>query len=652
MREIPPPAVRALEAKIDPFHPFHAEIKAFLAGQGVPAELVQLSIPPDPAFGHAASNAAFLLAKQRRQRPLDIANEIAEAFDPTTHHFLTGVEAAGGGFLNFHLNLDAFVPHTLNEVEDLGPIFGRAEATEIQNVLIEHTSVNPNKEWHVGHLRNVVLGDVLVRLARLAGHQVEVQNYIDDTGRQAAEAIAALQVYDAPPSEGEKFDQYVGRLYVKMNAELAGGEAGKQTASDAAQRTAELQERVEQVLHSLEAGSYRSLVEDIVRGQLQTAARVGAEYDLLVWESDIVRARLLTEALELLEKSPRVFIPDDGEYKNAMVIALDGHTSSRGEKNAAGEPEPLLRVLVRSNGLPTYTGKDIAYMMWKFGLLSGRLAVCDWSRNSGESALATTCPDGSPFHPSEPDRVINVVAEHQALPQQTVIEALAAAGYEEQARKAHHLSYGMVSQKEGRISGRKGSGMSADDALNEANAVARSRIREKRSDIEPDEESSIAEAIAVGAVRYLMVQHGAVKPIVFDMRDVVSFEGNTGLYLQYALVRIRAVLRRAAHDFGISDSDYLLGDSSLLTSEAERRLVLKLGRFPAAVEDAFRTLAANLIAEYANSLASEFSQFYRDCPVLPSEPDVRLARLRLVAATETVLTNAMNVLGIPVVDRL
>ena len=628
----------------DPLFAFEQEVRAFLVSQGIPGDRIVLSEPPDGALGEASSNAAFLLARERKKSPRAIAEEIAEAFNAETEgaRVIARVEAAGNGFINFYVNYQSFVPFALQAVEDSREKFGRPDGLAPKKLLIEHTSVNPNKEWHIGHLRNVVIGDVLVRAARLAGHDVQVQNYIDDTGRQAAEAVYALRLYQPPPpAEDEKFDAYVGRWYVRLNAELSAA-----TPDD---RREELVRGIDETLHELEDGRHRTLVEGIVRAQLQTASRVLATYDLLVWESDIVKAHLLTEALEKLKQSPKVFVPEEGEYKGALVIELDSKSKSVTEGSDQTE-DVVYRVLIRSNGLPTYTGKDIPYMMWKFGLLSARMNVCPFP--SAIPDLSTTCPQGEPLDPSRPDQVINVVAEHQALQQQTVIEGLAAAGYEDEAKCAHHLSYGMVRQAEGRISGRMGSGMSADGVLDEAVTVAKERISEKRSDLLDSERDGIAEAVAVGSVRYLMTQYSPVKPIVFNLFDVVSFEGSTGLYLQYAIVRMSAVLRRAQSDFGLGDAEIDGGDARLLSHETEQALLLKLTRFPAAIGDACRTLGVNLVAEYAQSLASEFSQFYRDCPILQAEPDVRLARLRLLRATRRVLSNAVTVLGVPIVDKL
>jgi len=619
----------------NPYAALEDEAASFLLSRGVPADLIQLASPPEPEFGELSSNAAFLLAKEYRRSPREIADDMASAFDARKFEFLSRVEAANG-FTNFFLDYEAFVPRALIGIEAAGSEFGQVPSAPRRSLLVEHTSVNPNKEWHVGHLRNAVIGDTLVRVARQHGDVVEVQNYIDDTGRQAAEAVLALRLYSAgeDPAD-EKFDEFVGRYYVRLNLELSEAPA---------ERKVELEQALLSVLHEMEQGLHRGLVERILRAQLETGARIGATYDLLVWESDIVKAQLLDEALAILKRSPRVFVPSEGAYQGALVIELGSHQPDPENREAQ------VRVLVRSNGIPTYTGKDLPYMMWKFGLLKAQLDICDFE-GSPATPVRTSCPSGVPYHPKAPDVVVNVVAEHQGLQQQTVIEGLEAAGYADEAGRVHHLSYGMVSQAAGKISGRKGSGSSADTVMDEAAAVARRRIMEKRPDIPEAEREAIAEAIAVGSIRYLMVQYSPVKPIVFDLEDVVSFEGNTGLYLQYALVRVSSILRRA-DESGISAVDVAAADLSLLGHHAEHALVLQLARFPQALSDTLRTFSLNIAAEYANILAAKFSQFYRDCPIMSAEPELRLARLRLLRAVQTVLTNAVGVLGIPVVTKL
>jgi arginyl-tRNA synthetase len=309
-------------------------------------------------------------------------------------------------------------------------------------------------------------------------------------------------------------------------------------------------------------------------------------------------------------------------------------------------------VLIRSSGLPTYVAKDIAYHMWKFRLLPDRLRYVDYHVQPNGETLRSTALHGAAGAGSAPDRVINVIAVNQSQAQDAVKQALSASGFQDAADRLVHLAYGLVSTQTGRISGRKGTGVSGDSVIDEAVRVAYERVRERRSaDLAEQEMRRIAEAVGVGAVRYLMVQYNPMREIVFDVADVVSYDGNTGLYIQYALVRMFAILRRAV-ERGISDEAICEGDARLLQHEQEKRLILHLAQFPDTVVTAARTLAVNLIAEYAFDLATTFSQFYRDCGVLNAEPGLRGARLLLVRTVRDVLANACGLLGVPVIERL
>jgi arginyl-tRNA synthetase len=351
------------------------------------------------------------------------------------------------------------------------------------------------------------------------------------------------------------------------------------------------------------------------------------------------------EAMERVQQSPKVYRPAEGRYAGALVIVTDEGTP--------GEDEPKAEVLIRSNGIPTYVGKDIAYHMWKFGLLPERIRYVEFCDQPNGEKLWSTSLTGENRSSPNPDRVINVIAVNQTLPQQAVNQALRVAGFEEAADRLLHLAYGLVSTRDGRISGRKGTTVSADAVIDEAVRVALERVKEKRSaDMTEDEMEKIAEAVGVGAVRYFMVQYNPLRDIVFDVSDVVSYDGNTGLYIQYALVRMSAILRRAFSDHGVTDEAIDAADSTLLQHEQEQRLVFHLAQYPDAVATAARTLAVNLIAEYAYDLATIFSQFYRDCGVLNAEPGLREARLLLVRTVRSVLANACELLGVPVIERL
>jgi arginyl-tRNA synthetase len=651
----------------DPFADFDAEIRAFLGDAGVDPDKIQLSTPADRQFGERATNAAMRMAGALRRNPLQIAEEIAQRFDPAKHRFIASVEPAGKGFINFRLDYDEFTPHAIASIREGGSSFGGGRIGHPEHVVVEHTSVNPNKEWHIGHVRNAILGDVVARVLRRAGHAVEVQNYIDDTGLQAAQAVLGLRDFPEPRQPDEKYDHYVGRLYVKIAAELAaepelrkrleeveaGGASGEKVAWNVDEEKSirarldnikRLQKSVMQVMHQLEEGEYYPIVERILDAQLETAFRLGVYYSLLNWESHLVQSRTFDDAMARLEEAEAVSRPDSGYYAGALVIQTG--------PPPAPDKEPKAEVLIRSSGLPTYVAKDIAYHMWKFRLLPDRLRYVDYRVQPNNEILRSTALHGSAGSDQLPDRVINVIAVNQSQAQDAVKQALRASGFQDAADKLVHLAYGLVSTQSGRISGRKGTGVSGDSVIDEAVRVAYERVREKRSaDLADEDMRLIAEAVGIGAVRYLMVQYNPMREIVFDVADVVSFDGNTGLYIQYALVRMFAILRRASEQ-GITDEAVCAGDARLLQHEQEKRLILQLAQFPDTVATASRTLAVNLVAEFAFDLATIFSQFYRDCGVLNAEPGLREARLLLVRTVRDVLANACRLLGVPVIERL
>jgi arginyl-tRNA synthetase len=643
---------------------FDREIIAFLTKQNIDPTIIQLDTPTDRQFGERSTNVAFRLTKVRGKPPLEIAQDIAGSFETSPSRLVLAVEPAGRGFINFRLNYANFIPLVISEVRASGGAYGGGVIAAAERVVVEHTSVNPNKEWHIGHVRNAVLGDVVNRALRRAGHTVAVQNYIDDTGLQAAESVLALRDFPEPRREGEKYDHWLGRMYVKISAEIASepelrkrlqeldtGSPASEVERERESITArldnleQLKARILGVMHELEAGEYHNVIVNLLNAQLQTAYRLGIFYELLNWESHLVQSHVFEEAIERVEQSPKVFRATNGRYAGALIIVT-------GEP-APGEDEPKAEVLIRSNGIPTYVGKDIAYHMWKFGLLPERIRYVEFREQPNGTQLWSTSLTGESGSGSNPDRVINVIAVNQTLPQQAVNQALQVAGFEEAASHLLHLAYGLVSTREGKISGRKGTTVSADTVIDEAVRVALDRVKEKRSaELSDEEMQQIAEAVGVGAVRYFMVQYNPLRDIVFDVADVVSYDGNTGLYIQYALVRMAAIIRRARSDHGVEDDAIDAADTSLLGHEQEKRLVFHLARYPDTVATAARTLAVNLIAEYAYDLATIFSQFYRDCGVLNASPGLRSARLLLVRTVQSVLANACDLLGVPVIDRL
>ena len=450
-----------------------AALKSALEKLGVePPEFIPVELAPNDKPGDYGTPLPFQLARALRKPPPQIAEALAALLPP-----VPGVREVVpvGGFLNF-----AYEPAYLAAAASIPP---KPFPKRPGKVAVEHTSVNPNKELHIGHLRNVALGDAVARILDYAGFEVEVENYIDDTGRQAAESLFAIARYGEPPKEGEKYDHYAGRLYVRLHQEL--GEAGKKE---------ELEPEIRKVLRRLEAGELRGEIEKILRAQLATMWRLGAEYDVLLWESDIVREGLLEKALALLKETPYVFEPQEGKYKGALVFDTS--------KFIPGLEDPYL-VLVRSDGTATYTAKDIALQFWKMGLLAG-LKFKPYDTQPSGRALYTSHPEGKPMPFGKASATINVIDVRQSYPQQVLKAALSALGREDLAEAHVHLAYETVLLEGKPLSGRKGHVISVDALIQEAVARARAIVAEKNPD-HPDPELA-AEQVGIGAIRFAMVK--------------------------------------------------------------------------------------------------------------------------------------------------
>ncbi|HLU83386.1 MAG TPA: arginine--tRNA ligase, partial [Trueperaceae bacterium] len=439
--------------------------------------------------GDYGSPVAFSLARLLRRPPPAIASAIVAALE-----LPAGVAAAEavGAYINFEVEPGAFVGSVVLEP--------RAPRATRRKVIVEHTSVNPNKEAHVGHLRNVVLGDSIARILTAVGHDVEVQNYIDDTGRQAAESIFAVTYfkarYEAGGSgeyQGRKYDHWLGELYVRLTA-------AKETDGEAIERG------VNEVMHRLERGELRDEVERVLRAQLVTYNALGAEYDLLVWESDIVRGGLLDKGVAVLERSPHTQRPTEGKFAGALVLDVS--------EFLPGLEEPLV-VILRSDGSAMYVAKDIGYQFWKAGLFEG-LSYERFARQPSGKPLYTSSPEGE-LHPdgrtfAHAQEIVNVIDVRQSHPQTIVKTALALSGTSEgqQAYEdSHHLAYEVVTLEGQAMSGRKGVTLSIDEVMGEAVRRARAVVEEKNPDLPAID--AVAQQVGIAALRFGMVKSEAKK---------------------------------------------------------------------------------------------------------------------------------------------
>ncbi len=592
----------------------HHAIAQSLRELGVdePPEIDVQETPRDKP-GDYGTPVAFQLARILRKAPPLIAQELAEGI--ALPEGVERVEAVGG-YVNFFFDPAYLVQAAL---EPLAPA-----PRQDGKVLVEHTSVNPNKELHVGHLRNVALGDAIARILDFAGRTVEVLNYIDDTGRQSAESLFALEHYGLVYDGSKKYDHWVGEAYVRLHQEMA-----DETAK------ARLEPAVRAVLHRLEAGELRGEVEKLLAAQLETMWDLNAEYDVLVWESDLVREGLLQKALELLETTPYVNRPAEGKYAGALVMDTSAFIE--------GMEDPYL-VLLRSDGTATYTAKDIAFQFWKMGLLTG-LRFRPFTLQPSGRELYTSHPEGEPMPFGNAQETINVIDVRQSYPQQVLKVALEAAGRHDLAAGAYHLAYETVLLEGRPLSGRKGHTVSVDEVLAEAVRRARAVIAEKNSELE--DADAVARMVGIGAVRFAMVKTEPKKQIDFRWDQALSFEGDAAPYLQYAHARAASILRKAAEQDAHDEAD----PSRATPYEVE--LAKALLRFPEAVRKSAGLKTPHVLAQYLLDLAAAWNAYYNAkqdgrpaTPVLAAPAGLRGLRLRLVDQLKLTMAAGLELLGI------
>jgi len=662
---------------------------------GMEVETVVLEQPPELKFGEYATPIAFELARKLRKAPKKIAEEIAGALTsggagPGGVPGFAGFEVAGAGYINARIERGRFVQAMARSGEPETP-------AERLHSLVEHTSINPNKAAHVGHLRNAILGDTFVRLLQAAGQRVDVQNYIDNTGVQVADVVVGLMHLEALnlagveelmtelAVEGERIDFYCWDLYARVSQwyEAQPEEAG-------ARKKLRLD-----TLHAIEAGGNETaqiaeLVSTaILRRHLETMLRLGIEYDLLPRESEILHLHFWDLAFEQLKQKGVLYFETEGKNKGCWVMqrAGAGRTGGRpsgsefegvaedGEDSAGwdsgGGPDEDAKVIVRSNGTVTYVGKDIAYHLWKFGLLGKDFAYRKFFEYADRWCWISA-ETGEKDHPhfGGAQAIYNVIDSRQADPQANVIEALRGMGYTEQAAHYTHFSYEMVAltpacavelgyevSEEDRarpyieVSGRKGFGVKADDLIDALIAATRGEVDGRHPELEEAERDGTAKAIAVGALRYFMLRYTRNSVIAFDFKDALSFEGETGPYLQYAVVRVRSIFRKAgttaeaalAAMESVDGAPYLTGEGS----EGIWEVWLRAGKTTLLLEQCIETAEPAYLAKHAFQLAQDFSNFYRLHHILSEEDPARKALLLATAAvTERELVRCLAWMGV------
>jgi arginyl-tRNA synthetase len=650
-----------------------------------------LERPPKLSMGEVASPLCFELAKRLKKPPRALAQEIANSLAPVKG--VARVDVAGGGYLNAFFDRAAFFRATCDEStgKPAEPAHKRREG----KIIVEHTSINPNKAAHIGHLRNAVLGDTFVRILRGTGHSVEVQNYIDNTGVQVADvvlgflklqpkSIAEVTTLAAAP----RFDYLCWDLYTRVTQFFAEDKARLELR---AQTLKDIEEG-----HG-EAAKMAEIISDAIVGcHLRTLERLGIGYDLLSRESEILHMKFWDAAFDLLKKSNAIQLADSGKNKGCWVMQLPSAKETAEEAPAAAaeaapeeNPEEAeAKIIVRSNGTVTYVGKDIAYHLWKFGLLGRDFhyqifhdvlgGPAPWSTTSGASDRSAP-----PF--GEASEVYNVIDDRQAYPQRVVAAGLRALGYTEQADNLKHFAYNVVAltprcaqemgyeipaEDAGRpyieVSGRKGQGVKADDLIDQLEAATRKEVDSRHATAPEAERAAMAHAIAIGALRYFLLRFTRSTVIAFDFEDALSFEGETGPYAQYAVVRVNGILRRGAEGDGAASAANTANFTRIANGDLDVTpfiaagsgddlwdLALLAGSLDARIEQALGAQEPAFIARYAFEMGQAFNAFYHKHHILSEEDAARRAfLLRLTMLVRDQLLRALDLLGINAPEKM
>jgi arginyl-tRNA synthetase len=614
---------------------------------------VQTEQPKQSSFGETAVPAAFQLARKLKKAPRAIAQELSAAVGSIDG--VARIEIAGNGYLNLRLDRGAYASAVFAGPREIG-----AQAGE--KIIVEHTNINPNKAAHIGHLRNAILGDTFVRMLRDTGQMVEVQNYIDNTGVQVADVVAGFlhpELFPAPAQA--KFDYLCWDLYAAVSAYY--------------EDHPEALEWRKQVLHDIESGGNAAaekahqVADQIVHTHLATMWRLKIAYDVLPRESEILHLKFWATAFELLKDRKAIYYETTGKNSGCWVMP-----GSAFREESTGDEDS--KVIVRSNGTVTYVGKDIAYQLWKFGLLGKDFYYRPWhTYPDGHVAWASTDqPEpGPPCFFGRGARVYNVIDSRQSYLQDVVVAGLRALGFEKQAEASVHFSYEMValsprtcvemgielSEEDKKrpyveVSGRKGLGVKADDLIDKLIEKALDEVTSRHAEEPEEKRRRAATAIAVGALRYFMLKYTRNSVIAFDFGEALSFEGETGPYVQYAVVRARKILKNFGE--GLPDFAAALTREAMtrqLASEDFWQLLLVASKAGSAIGRAVTSGEPSHVARYAFQLAQEFSNFYQKHRVLDEpDPERKLFLLWMTGYFRTQLERTLGVLGIDVPEYM
>ncbi len=589
-----------------------------------------------PGFGDITCNVPFLLSKQLKKSPQEISAELSKMYNFDDMPQIKNVESHASGYLNFSIDYTKFNDLVISL--SLQENYGALEFGNNEKIVVEHTSVNPNKALHVGHIRNIILGDVVSKILKKANYDVRVLNYVDDSGLQVADIIVGFTElgFSQESPNNEKFDHYCGdTVYVKTTEKY---ETDK-----------ELEKKRHEILKQIEDSSSeiskiaQTITRKVLNEQLKTVWNLGVFYDCLNFESQIIHSKLWEQIFEKLKTDNQITYEDTGDNAGCWVIP------------AAGEDD---KILVRSNGVATYIAKDIPYAAWKLGLIDDPFSYKIHSTQKNSQKLYETTLDGDNKLNFSGSKVITVIDNRQIRLQKIVSGlmtkfkeegAYTHLGYESVTLSADTVkSLGLSTDGEStQMSGRKGLYVNADTVLEILTKRVYDESKSRNETLSESELQNIANIVAVGTIRYEMIKPDLDKIITFDLKNSLRLEGDTCSYIQYSYARASRILEKTDITPNFDSG------SELLSSEYETNLIKKIAMFDVHVNDSVNNLSPKVIAKYSYELAVTFSSFYEHVKVLASEtPELLNARLCLIVSFQKTLKASLDLLGIDAPERM
>ncbi len=530
---------------------------------------------------------AFYLAKKEGRKPNEIAHDLKPILERTG--LFDKVEIIKG-YINLYLSDQVY-----RELIKQSPVFLKKKI----RIIVEYPSVNPNKPWHIGHLRNALIGDSIANIYEYIGYDVQRIDYIDDLGLQVAQSY---WYYNKTKANVEgKFDHFIGKQYVEVSSMFH-----------------EYEEEIRETLKQIEEGkiNIRPFVMDVIRAQYETCKQYHINKDVMVFESDIMKT-IFKKGIQLLKRNKAIIHETTGPNEGCWVVKINDKNMKNPDK-----------VLIRSDGTATYTGKDVIFQLWKFGKLPNFKYIKAFDE------IWMTNQDGSEKDYGNADIVVNVIGMEQTYPQQVIKVVLNKLGYKEESEKSIHLAYGLVKMKDEKLSGRKGTwkGYTADELLEEGIK----RVKGKINDTE------YAIKIALSAIKFSFLKISPSKELIFDWDRALTLEGDSGPYLLYSYVRASSIIKKSKYKGEIQNKDTF--------NKHERALILQLSKFNDYVIKSAKYYDPSILTNYLLETAKQFHSFYSNVRVIGTEEESK--RIYIITHFKNILEKGLNLLGISTVDRM